>query len=398
MPSDFLVDLFSLNAFTVIKILVWGNFLSGLFVFVFVFGGGVQGQQSAYLNFGGAKFAQSVGWILFLLMGRVPFLLSANFGVTCLLVGCYVESRSLLFAIKKMSVSFKVAYGIVFGVILIYFNFFLAFFPSRDFNIFANVLATITFLFCVPGFACLLSRKKSPLRYLIGFAYLTLLIFPLLRLFEEVLGFSFLQVPKTVVESAVFLTFLLILFVGSAGFMLIVKETNDRHILELAYLDHLTGLLNRRHFLEDGAIGFDRHLRYGASLSILFLDVDYFKKVNDRFGHAFGDEVLRDFGRILRRTVRGCDLACRWGGEEFVILLTDTTVEGARALATRIRSEVALSSFPKHLGFSYTLSIGIHAGVPNPGFGATLDSFIEKADMAMYRAKENGRDRVELYA
>ena len=88
---------------------------------------------------------------------------------------------------------------------------------------------------------------------------------------------------------------LAVLFIGGAGFLLLVKESSDRKILELAYLDHLTGLLNRRHFTEEALTSFERHGRYNETMAILFLDLDHFKMINDTYGHPFGDEVLRDF-------------------------------------------------------------------------------------------------------
>ena len=188
-----------------------------------------------------------------------------------------------------------------------------------------------------------------------------------------------------------------VLFIGGAGFLLLVKESTDRKILELAYLDHLTGLLNRRHFTEEALAAFERHARYNEAMAILFLDLDHFKAINDTYGHPFGDEVLRDFASHIRRSVRTSDLSCRWGGEEFMILLSNTTRIHAMAVARRLQQSLSKTRFPQHLAFSYTVSVGLYCAVPRALPGDTLESFIEKSDIAMYRAKESGRNCVIMY-
>jgi diguanylate cyclase (GGDEF)-like protein len=161
-----------------------------------------------------------------------------------------------------------------------------------------------------------------------------------------------------------------------------------------ATLDALTGLYNRRWLDERLARLVNRQQRSGAPLSLLMLDVDHFKRFNDTYGHATGDLVLSTVAGIVLRSVRPTDLVARYGGEEMVVLLTDTPLEGAKTAAERIRS--AIASTPLTLDDGRTLpavTVSIGAGELQTGMdGAAL---LGKADANLYRAKDAGRNRVE---
>jgi two-component system cell cycle response regulator len=127
---------------------------------------------------------------------------------------------------------------------------------------------------------------------------------------------------------------------------------------------------------------------------VLILDIDYFKSVNDRFGHDAGDDVLREFADRMRTCVRGIDLACRHGGEEFVVVMPDTDLSVATMVAERIRRKIAGDPFPVQRGqrsIEVTISIGIAART-SPNEDAT--AILKRADEALYRAKRDGRNRV----
>lgn len=164
--------------------------------------------------------------------------------------------------------------------------------------------------------------------------------------------------------------------------------------MELAVTDALTGLYNRRYM--EGHVGtlVDRSAARGKSLSVLLLDIDYFKAINDTWGHDAGDDVLRDFSDRLRACIRGIDLACRYGGEEFVVVMPDTDIGVATMVAERIRRRVAGELFSVHGGqrqIEVTISIGIAArSVPED----TAAMILKRADEALYRAKRDGRNRV----
>ncbi len=165
------------------------------------------------------------------------------------------------------------------------------------------------------------------------------------------------------------------------------RQREQEHLAHQALHDPLTDLPNRRALDERLASELERVHRTGGALSLVVIDVDRFKEVNDRFGHGVGDRVLAELGRRLLGTVRTIDLAARAGGEEFVLLLVDT--DFARALVTAERVRHAIGALPV-AGLPVTIS----AGVACAAYQEAGDSLMRRADAALYRAKNDGRDRV----
>jgi len=160
----------------------------------------------------------------------------------------------------------------------------------------------------------------------------------------------------------------------------------------LALTDGLTQLYNRRHTSDTLDAEVARSNRYGTPLSVLICDIDHFKSVNDRFGHNAGDEVIRQVAKVLAASIRRIDLAGRWGGEEFVILLPSTAAGGAAVVAERIRAGIEALSPVEGGPDRVTVSVG----VAEQGRRMSAVELIEQADKSLYRAKQRGRNRVEL--
>ncbi|GJD52224.1 Response regulator PleD [Methylobacterium crusticola] len=164
--------------------------------------------------------------------------------------------------------------------------------------------------------------------------------------------------------------------------------------MELAVTDGLTGLHNRRYLDSHLAGLFSEPSLRGRPVAVLLLDIDRFKSINDRFGHEAGDEVLRDFAARIRAQTRGVDVVARFGGEEIVIVVPDTRLDGARQVAERIRERIEVVPFPIHRGTStidVTVSIGVAERLPGD---ETPGDLLKRADTALYRAKKEGRNRV----
>jgi two-component system cell cycle response regulator len=163
--------------------------------------------------------------------------------------------------------------------------------------------------------------------------------------------------------------------------------------IELAITDALTGLHNRR-YMETHISGLVEETRSrGHPLAVLVLDIDHFKLINDTHGHDAGDEVLREFALRVRKSIRGIDLACRYGGEEFVAVMPETDLAAATAVAERLRGRIASEPFAVQQGareIDVTISIGTAALGENDDAAAV----IKRADQALYRAKRTGRNRV----
>jgi two-component system cell cycle response regulator len=169
---------------------------------------------------------------------------------------------------------------------------------------------------------------------------------------------------------------------------------NVQMSIEMAITDALTGLFNRRYMETHLATLVEQAAARGKPIAVLVVDIDYFKAVNDSHGHDAGDDVLREFALRIRKSIRNIDLACRYGGEEFVIVMPETDVAVATMVAERLRRRIASEPFAIQDGTSnldVTISIGI-AALDGPGDNAA--AILKRADTALYRAKRDGRNRV----
>ncbi|TIN68573.1 MAG: diguanylate cyclase, partial [Mesorhizobium sp.] len=178
------------------------------------------------------------------------------------------------------------------------------------------------------------------------------------------------------------------------------KRYNDQlrasvtQTIEMAVTDGLTGLHNRRYLDSHLQTLFDRAVARRRPLSVMITDLDRFKAINDAHGHDGGDEVLREFARRLRKNVRGIDLACRFGGEEFVVVMPDTEGAVAEKVAERIRAEIAQAAFAigqDGKAIEVTVSVGVSSVLKGVD---TVAALMKRADLALYEAKSGGRNRV----
>lgn len=161
-----------------------------------------------------------------------------------------------------------------------------------------------------------------------------------------------------------------------------------------AAYDDLTGLVNKREFNHEAEQHIALSKRYDRPLSLLLIDLDHFKNVNDTYGHNFGDEVLIQLAALLKQEVRESDLPARWGGEEFIILLPETSLEGALILAEKLRLQIASNDFVlSNEVFTMSASFGAVEMQPT---SENLTQLFERADTLLYRAKNKGRNRVEF--
>jgi diguanylate cyclase (GGDEF)-like protein len=161
-------------------------------------------------------------------------------------------------------------------------------------------------------------------------------------------------------------------------------------IRHMAYVDGLTGIFNRRYFEMRVTEEIERVRRYENALALVMVDIDHFKRLNDEFGHLLGDEVLRQVSKLFEQNLRKSDIVCRYGGEEFVLLMPQTTLDHAVAAAEKVRKTVGTWTFPG-VARPVTISLGVAAF---PADGDSRDALVSAADRALYAAKQGGRDRV----
>jgi diguanylate cyclase (GGDEF)-like protein len=163
---------------------------------------------------------------------------------------------------------------------------------------------------------------------------------------------------------------------------------------ELAMHDPLTGIANRRFVEINLAARLEEHRRYGFGFSVLFIDADHFKRINDTYGHSVGDRILKMISATVANSLRSFDTIGRWGGEEFVVLLVHTKKENLFKLADRLRRLVSQSALTLESG--ETLKVTVSVGATAAQKGDTVESLVERADKLMFESKRGGRNQVSI--
>jgi polar amino acid transport system substrate-binding protein len=173
-----------------------------------------------------------------------------------------------------------------------------------------------------------------------------------------------------------------------------LKELQNK-LLEQAHRDPMTNLYNRRYFHEVSSTILQIAQRENSNISLIMIDIDNFKLINDTYGHAIGDEVIKKLAQLLQDNVRLSDVVCRFGGEEFVILLPDTDIKGAQKIASKIREVVEKNTlFIEKKSIKFTISLGVASLLSHTD---NIESILKRADKALYEAKESGKNKTVVY-
>jgi len=200
-------------------------------------------------------------------------------------------------------------------------------------------------------------------------------------------GIMLVDGPRPIEDETVTMLSIIAHAVGTA----INNSKKYYHAMREAIRDDLTGLHNRRYFNERMIEEIERARRHGGRISLLFGDIDNFKRINDTYGHPVGDAVLKMLGCIFQEMLRRSDLVARYGGEEFAVLLFDSSREQAAVIAENLRQAIEAASLPGPEKISVTISFGVAALGEDSN---TMEGLISKADKAMYNAKTQGRNKV----
>ena len=175
-----------------------------------------------------------------------------------------------------------------------------------------------------------------------------------------------------------------------------LRRANDR-LKELVDIDDLTGLFNMRSLYKKLDFELDRARRYNRHVAVLMMDLDRFKRVNDEHDHLFGSFVIKEVGKMIRDNIRKVDFAARYGGDEYLVVLTEINLEGASTFANRLRERIAESTYANEF-FSMKLTASLGLAITNPNTTVVdARALVRYADRALYKAKENGRNRVEMF-
>ena len=183
-----------------------------------------------------------------------------------------------------------------------------------------------------------------------------------------------------------------LLVIWVTAVLIIIIKQHEQKLMQMAKRDLLTGLFNRREMLNRFAVEHSRATRTGENLSVMMIDIDHFKRINDTYGHIGGDLVLKEVAHRLSERMRDYDLICRYGGEEFLVIAPETNVQHVHELAERLR--VMISENPLVVDEDSTITMTISTGVTQLRGGESVEAMISRADTALYQAKELGRNRV----
>ena len=325
-----------------------------------------------------------------LFRGSIPDIISIFLGNTILYISFYLESIIMI----KMTAALNKKWFILQTAILaaslcIFYGFELRIGASNVRVAIASL--SILFLLLFPALIYVFDKKSSHFKKYVGSFIIMFLIMLFARAIHALIFPDTNLFTNGLFQSATFITLILLLFINGAGFLLLMYERADQQLKLMSELDPLTLIYNRRYFMSKADLYISRHHKNKKDLCLLFIDIDHFKKINDTYGHLFGDEVLRRLASVISECVRPIDLCCRYGGEEFAILLYETNLNQGLIVGNRIRQAVENLKF-ENKAFSCTVSVGVYSGIPNEI--NTLERFIDNSDSAMYDAKQSGRNRV----
>jgi diguanylate cyclase (GGDEF)-like protein len=220
---------------------------------------------------------------------------------------------------------------------------------------------------------------------------LAMYIFPLMMPMDKAMKFMedlHLNYNWIITTSGITLLVISVLFLNRVIFPKIMRLENELQIL--ASTDSLTKVYNRAKYDEIMEREIERAKRHNRFLSIVMFDIDVFKRINDTYGHLSGDRVLKTIVSLIKEEVRKIDYLIRWGGDEFILILPETNLEGTKGLAERIRNSIANHKFDNMEGVTVSL------GITHFSKGDTKDTLMKRADEALYKAKMNGGNRVEI--
>lgn len=391
---DLIKSLFMLDIKTLIAVLVWGNLALSVLSFAYCRLHQLSDSRSQLRRFVIAKFLQAIAWILLFWRGQISDILSVYLGNCLLYFSFYNESILMLKTIKYVKSRWYQFQKVMLALTLIIFMIMETQFNKMNIRVAVSSLCIIALL-SVPIMLYILDSKSSKFKRFMGLNILAFLILLLPRAIHSLLENDHSLFTSDFTQNATFITLILLMFMNGAGFLLLMYEKTDKLLKEISTLDPLTLISNRRYFMDKAEGYFTRHQRSKEPLAMLFIDIDHFKSVNDTYGHLNGDEILKNLASIIGDCVRPTDLCCRYGGEEFVVLLHETNQDQGVLVGNRIREKIGSVTFDHDVTYIYTISVGVFSTIPNDEIN--LEKFIKNSDNAMYEAKAQGRNRVIAY-
>lgn len=379
--------LFNINMATILVILVLGHLLTGELIIAYTWR---QNRSKAVNMFLISKFLQSIAWVMLGLRGIIPSMVLVGAGNSTLFTGAALELIALMLLKNSYTETVKRSYTALLIFCVVLFITVTAWGAPENVRItFASSITAILMVF--PVYKLFTDKEASRLQKVIAALYsLTIcsLIFRAIAALTTDLDMNLAS--TSIFNTWLFLLLYIVMLVGSTGFILLDKEKQDFELLKAASFDGLTNILNRKTFILRSKELISLCLRKQEKISFLLIDIDDFKKINDRYGHFTGDTVLQDFAHTLKNQLRDYDLFGRYGGEEFAILLPGADEKNVREVAERLRTTIENSTVDADLKIKYTISIGFFSMVPDKE--TDIDMLYKLCDKALYLAKSHGKN------
>ncbi len=377
------MTLFELDIRTIMRLLLIGN----LMVIVMVAAYQKEGNLPLRLFLLG-KIAHLLTWALFIFRDDISPLLSVGLANLLLLIGFSLEMAAISrLSGRRHKLEWFSGAVVVAATALLGIFFWLV--PNPSLRVAIASIATLA-IYAPTSVLLIRMPKASRLQKLIGSLFLAFCGILALRAATALTDHTNLF-SVGAVQSLTFVSLFGFMLTSGVGFLLLMKEELDRDLLVAASIDSLTGAFNRRAFVANAEIAIGIAIRSKMPMTMLMIDIDHFKRVNDTWGHAGGDLVLQAFAANVRRQVRPHDVFGRLGGEEFAVLLFNTG-DAALDVAERIRKSVENETIGPAPGIRYTVSIGCDTLIPDAV--ESLTGMLKRSDAALYRAKENGRNMI----
>lgn len=378
-----------LDTYTIYFLIFLGNFVMFLMLIIFGRTTGFEGLMRYYIY---GKLLQTIGVAMLVLRGVVPLGISVVMGNGLVFMGVAVEvfcivhvDRAPLKGVIKCWL--RVAAGVVLGFAALYL-------AGGNIGIRGFASAMIITAYSLTASAGLFFRSDSTtLRKILALFFAILAIFQVVRAFEALFqGQNFTLFAISLSQTISFISIYTHMLISTMAYLLISRETIDIRLKEAATKDFLTGIYNRMQFMQLSEKLLSLLIRQQKPVTIFMIDFDYFKVINDTYGHAVGDSVLAQFSRETQAIIRTEDLFGRYGGEEFIIFSPNTTAEDALVMGRKIKSTIESSAAKDSAIPQYTISIGAATMVPEAL--DDMDKLIGQADQALLQAKRNGRNQI----
>jgi diguanylate cyclase (GGDEF)-like protein len=355
-------------------------------------------SHHAYRQFLAGKLFQSISWLLLAMRGKIPDVLSAHVGNSLLMAGFALEALALI-SVEKQKKQWETHFAIVVSVFIFIFWGFAR--QPNQYVYMSSVFAAVIFLSVMTFF--LRDSKKSVLRYSLSIVYTVSCLILLVRGTNAFLHADYKLMTNEFSQNLTFISTYFLMIISGSSFLLLQRERIDellrgvnQELDQLAHIDGLTSLANRRRFSENLTYGILESRRRAEPLSLIMADIDFFKKYNDHYGHVYGDRCLTQVAQELKQHCRrGTDLIARYGGEEFAIVLINTDITEACRIAEAIGKGVRDLSIPhatSDISDCITLSLGVFSAIPESD-EHDYDWYIIEADRRLYNAKHAGRNQ-----